>query len=304
MRNTIILISLLFIAGCGQQEVTRIKTKPPTDQNPVKITKTVVPDTTREMVYFKGGKIMIGSKNFPNESPVFDTTIKPFYIDKYLVTVEQFRKFVNATRFVTEAEKFGDAGVFDLKSRQWVLLPRATWKNPFGPGQAEAPVSHPVTQVSWNDATAYCKWAGLRLPTEAEWEFAARNGKNTPDPYSWGKSLVINNKYNANVWEGDLSTKQKADGFEYTSPVGYYGFTPSGLTDMGGNVWQWCSDTYKLYKGNNQSFMLNTNAKVIRGGSFFFDEAKGLSYTVSFRGINTVETSLFNLGFRCARDGK
>ena len=302
MRILILLILSLTIISCSQP--TEKKTPLTLNQNLPKKVAVIAPDTTHEMVYFKGGKIRLGSKRLINESPEFDTVIAPFWLDKYLVTVKQFRDFVNATGFVTDAEKFGDAGVFDIKARQWALVPGANWKRPFGAGQPEAHDDYPVTQVSWRDAVAYCSWAGLRLPTEAEWEYAARNGKNTSDPYSWGKSLVVNGRYKANVWQGDLTKIQDADGFVYTSPAGFYETTPAGLTDMGGNVWQWCSDTYRLYKGNSQPVNNDPNNRVIRGGSFFYDEAGENSYTVSFRGANTVETSLFNIGFRCAKDGK
>ena len=298
MRHIIIVILALWITSCRHQE--KQASSVAVINEPAKVSATIVPDTSRVMIHFNGGKIKLGSQNLPNESPAFDTIIKPFSLDKHLVTVNQFREFVNSTGYVTQAEQYGDAGVFDINSQQWALLKGATWKYPLGPGQPEAHDDYPVTQVSWNDAIAYCKWAGLRLPDEAEWEYAARNGKNTDDPYSWGKSLIAGGRYKANVWEGDRSVKQGSDGFIYTSPVGFYGETASGLTDMGGNIWQWCADTYRHYRGNKVPFVFHSENKIIRGGSFFFDEAGEKSYTVSFRGNNTAETSLFNIGFRCA----
>ena len=299
MRVYFYLFFILFLSGCGQRNpapITTVAEKSYVNTN--------VADTVRPMVYFTGGKIRLGSQRLPNESPEFDTLIKPFYLDKYLVTVKQFQDFVSATSFVTDAEKFGDAGVYDIASGNWELIKGAYWQYPMGPGKSRAQDDYPVTQVSWNDAVAYCTWAGLRLPTEAEWEFAARNGKNSSDLYSWGNALIENKQYKANVWQGGQFDAQYADGFAYASPVGFFGSTPVGLTDMGGNVWQWCTDSYRLYKGNKQPFSFDINTKVIRGGSFFFDQATELSYTVSFRGANTVETSLFNMGFRCAKNGK
>ena len=131
------------------------------------------------------------------------------------------------------------------------------------------------------------------------------NSGKSKSRYSWGNELVINGKYMANVWQGEsTSEKQGADGFIYTSPVGSYGTSTAGLADMGGNVWNWCQDTFKPYPGNQEPFQLNDQIKVIRGGSFFFDQQGEMSYTVSFRGQNTYETSLFNLGFRCAADAE
>lgn len=302
MRNIVLYSLILLITSCGQHKGNKITSG--TNRPLSDFSENSISDTLREMIYFAAGKIKLGSQRLPNESPVFDTVIKPFYLDKYLVTVKQFKRFVKETGYITEAEKFGNAGVFDIAAGQWILVPGATWKFPMGPRQSEAGNNYPVTQVSWNDALAYSNWARLRLPTEAEWEYAARNGKNTSDVYSWGKSIIVNGKYLANVWQGDLSFPQGDDGFVDASPVGSFGVTQTGLTDMGGNVWQWCSDIYKLYKGNNQFYNYDPNTKVIRGGSFFFDQAGELGYTVSFRGFNTLETSLFNIGFRCAKDGK
>lgn len=256
-----------------------------------------------EMIFFEGGKIQMGSKNgLPNEQPVHEVILKPFYIDKTPVTVAQFRAFVETTEFKTEAEKFGDSGVFNLEKQNWELRPGATWRKPFGPSGPKAEDNHPVTHVSWNDALAYAKWAGKRLPTEAEWEYAARSGKNSDNKFSWGNEITINGKYFANTWQGSVDQQKAEDGYLFTSPVGTFGENEAGLTDMGGNVWQWCADNYKPYPGNQEQVREDPNVKVIRSGSFFYDQNGEDSFSVSGRSMNSVETSLFNTGFRCAKD--
>lgn len=256
-----------------------------------------------KMVYFKGGTFLMGSVNgLPQEQPVHEVTVKPFNIDESPVTVEQFRLFIENSGYKTEAEKFGDSGVFNLDGQNWELLPGAYWLKPFGPSGPEAEHDHPVTHVSWNDAVAYAKWAGKRLPTEAEWEFAARSGKNSNQKFSWGNEITVNGLYFANTWQGTLQAPETSDGFLYTSPVGVFGENEAGLTDMGGNVWQWCADNYTSYPGSTSPVREDPNIKVIRGGSFFFDEYGEDSFSVSGRSKNSHETSLFNTGFRCAKD--
>ena len=258
-----------------------------------------------EMIYFEAGTFLMGSENgLPNESPVHEVKVGPFYIDKSPVTVAQFRQFVNATGFKTEAEKFGDSGVFNFERKTWELLPGATWEKPFGPSGPDAVNNHPVTHVSWNDAVAYANWAGKRLPTEAEWEYAARSGENNGEKFSWGNEVSVDGQYFANTWQGDISSTDAPDGYLFTSPVGVFGGNDAGVTDMGGNVWQWCAGNYTLYPGNPQPYREDPNVKVIRSGSFFYDENGEDSFSVSGRSMNSHETSLFNTGFRCAKDGE
>lgn len=259
-----------------------------------------------EMVYFKGGSFMMGSsKGEQQEQPLHQVQVRSFKIDKHPVTVKEFRQFIEQTGYQTDADKFGDSGVFDFNASEWMLVPGANWQYPLGKNLPASEDDYPVTQVSWNDATAYATWAGKRLPTEEEWEYAARCGGKSTTKFSWGNDLIIDGKYRANVWQGnDLSIKQGADGFKLTSPVGYFGETPCGLTDMGGNVWNWCSDTYRPYPGSNDPDQQNPDLKVIRGGSFFFDQNGENSYSTTGRSSNTRETSLFNTGFRCAKDAE
>ncbi len=257
------------------------------------------------MVYFPGGKIKIGSYSGREfEQPVFTANVQPFLLDKNLVTVKDFRKFVQETGYKTDADKFGNSLVFNFKTGQWEFIDGANWEYPFGRGKAPAKDDHPVTQVSYHDALAYAKWAGKRLPTEIEWEYAARNGKNTGQNFPWGNDLVVNGKYMANVWQGPLQPNPEVkDGFLYTSPVGYYGETPAGLNDMSGNVWQWTDSYFMPYPGSQHEGRAgpDENSRVLRGGSFMYDEYGDRSNSVWFRSMNTVETSLFNMGFRCAK---
>lgn len=255
-----------------------------------------------EMVYFEGGTIKIGSQNLPNEQPAFEMEIQPFYLDKNLVTVAEFRIFVNETSYTTEAEKFGDSGVFSFEKGNWELLKGANWEFPLGKDKPKAIDNHPVTHVSWNDAKAYAAWKGKRLPTEFEWEFAAKNGKNSNNKYAWGNSIVVEGKYQANVWQGNSIQEQEVlDGFLLTSPVGTYPASEMGLFDMGGNVWQWCDNYFKPYPYNKSQAPQSPNVRSTRGGSFMFDQALENSYTTTFRSQNSIDTSLFNMGFRCAK---
>jgi formylglycine-generating enzyme len=314
MNKLVILLLLLIFGSCTgnksqkegneKKEVKAIETLPSESGEGLSPKKEQIPQDTGEMVFFEGGTFLMGSETgLPNEKPVHEVKIEPFYIDKSPVTVAQFRAFVEATGFKTEAEKFGDSGVFNLEKQTWELLPGAFWKKPFGPSGPDAENNHPVTHVSWNDAVAYADWAGKRLPTEAEWEYAARSGKNSGEKFSWGNEISLNGQYFANTWQGTISEPEVKDGYMFTSPVDAFGENESGLTDMGGNVWQWCADTYKPYPGSNESYRIDPNVKVIRGGSFFFDQNGEDSFSVSGRSMNSHETSLFNTGFRCAKNG-
>ena len=258
----------------------------------------------KEMVYFEGGPISVGSEEGEmNEYPVHRVSVDPFYISEDLVTVAEFREFVESAGYVTEAEKFGNSGVFDVETGTWSLVEGADWREPFGPDGEAAKDDHPVTQVSWNDAAAYCKWAGARLPTEMEWEYAAKGGKDSDNRFSWGNELVSQAGFKANVWQGQFPDSASVeDGYLYTSPVGQFGETGDGLSDMGGNVWEWTGDTYRLYEGNRYKIKVDENKKVIRGGSFLCDSTVCFSYRVSARSFNTRESATFHMGFRIAKD--
>jgi len=304
VRN-LLLVLTVFVFSCSSNQGNKTKDEKETSKDSALLDE--VKNGLKvgsEMVYFEGGSFMMGSDNgTPQEKPAHQVDVKPFKMDKYPVTVAEFRKFIEATKFQTEADRFGDSGVFDFNTSSWTLVPGANWQYPMGKNAPQAGDNYPVTHVSWNDATAYAVWAGKRLPTEAEWEYAARCGGKNNSKFSWGNELIQNGKYMANVWQGeDLKASQGADGFALTSPVGSFPETSCGLSDMGGNVWNWCSDVYVMYPGNYTPFQYNSEAKAIRGGSFFFDQNGESSYSTTGRSSNTKETSLFNTGFRCVQD--
>ncbi len=217
-----------------------------------------------------------------------------FMMDVSPVTVAQFREFIRETAYITEAERFGDGGVFDFTTGQWDLVKGASWEYPTGPEGEKAADDHPVTQVSWNDAQAYCQWAGKRLPTSEEFVLAEKNGQKKYDKtYTWGDDFVENGTYKANFWQGTFPVHNTVDdGFLTTSPVGYFGKNALGLTDMGGNVWQWCSDDSGIRPGEKNQ----------RGGSFLCDPGVCHGFKVGGISSSTPETSLMHVGFRCVKD--
>lgn len=256
------------------------------------------------MVFVPGGPVTMGDAwGNADEAPVFRAEVTPFFLDAHPVTVAQFRAFVEATGYVTEAERFGDAGVH-VEGQGWTMVRGASWRYPLGPASAAAPDDHPVTQVSWHDAEAYARWAGKRLPTEVEWEHAARGARDDRQPYTWGSSLEQGGAYRANTWQGAFPQQNTAaDGYRFTSPVGAFGETPIGLSDLGGNVWEWTADWYRPYSQREQPFTPDaTSEKAQRGGSFLCTPTFCHGYRVSARSHATPETALFHVGFRCARD--
>lgn len=259
------------------------------------------------MIYVPAGTSQIGSTyTFAQETPVKRHEIKGFYMDKHPVTVAQFGKFVKATKHQTDAEVYGNSGVLDYKTGQWGMKDGAYWEYPQGKDMPKAQNDHPVTQVSWNDAIAYCKWAGKRLPTEFEWEHAARNGGLIEtEIYPWGSnSLKINGKYKANVWQGVFPYYNNGkDGYLYTSPVGSFGDSDLGLQDMSGNVWEWCSNWKIPYSQSTSEYVPNMHSeKVQRGGSYLCDPKSCHGFRVSGRSGSTPDTSLMHVGFRCVKD--
>lgn len=259
--------------------------------------------TPADMLHIPGGAGWIGSlRGLPDEQPRHQVRIEDFLLDRSPVRVDAFARFVADTGHVSTAEQLGSGAVMQFGSGRWSLLKGATWHHPLGPDQAPAGADHPVTQVSWHDAQAYCAWAGKRLPGEYEWEHAARAGHAGEPVYAFGDRLLREGQYLANVWTGHFPViNTRDDGYALTSPVGHYGVSPIGLTDMAGNVWEWVDGDYHPYPLDKPA-PVAADEKVMRGGSFLCDPGVCHAFRVSARGHATPDSSLMHVGFRCARD--
>jgi len=309
------------------------------------------------MVHIPGGLFEMGGDNnqaSPDEYPKHRVQVSPFYMDETEVTNAQFNKFVDATGYITTAERKPDweelkktlppgtpkppdsvlvaaslvfkqtTGAVDLNdySQWWSWVPGADWRHPQGPGSSiKGKENFPVVHVSWDDAVAYCKWAGKRLPTEAEWEFAARGGLLNKI-YPWGDEHINTGNANANSWEGKFPyLNEKKDGFITLAPVKMYAANGYGLYDVAGNVWEWCSDWYQTdyYKtlssnqetvnpqGPSKSYDADdpyTPKKSLRGGSFLCNDSYCSGYRVARRMKSSPDTGLEHTGFRCVKDVK
>jgi sulfatase modifying factor 1 len=275
------------------------------------------------MVWIEGGTFIMGSSapgGRADEYPAHQVQVKGFWMDVTEVTNAQFAKFVDETGYITTAEKSADTSSFvfitpTAKSTRWWRFTRgANWRHPQGPGSIiTGQEDHPVTHVSYDDALAYCQWAGKRLPTEAEWEYAARGGSDIL--YSWGNEPANSQPSKANIWQGNFPRQNTADdGYVRTAPVMTYKPNAYGLYDMSGNVWEWCSDWYSTYyyeqiadsitinpkgpeKGNDTEDP-RTPKRVIRGGSFLCHASYCTSYRVAARMKASPDTSLEHTGFR------
>jgi len=277
------------------------------------------------MQLLPGGAFLMGANDaegFPadGESPIREVTLEPFFLAPTAVTNVQFATFVKATGHVTEAEQYGSAFVFhalvtDPTARRsaravagtpwWLDVPGASWRRPEGPtSDIGARQSHPVVHVSWHDTQAYCEWAGVRLPTEAEWEYAARGGLEQRR-YPWGDELTPGGRHHCNVWQGSFPVHNTvADGYAGTSPVRTYRPNGFGLFDMAGNVWEWCADWFSpVHSGEatvNPTGPPAGDRRVIRSGSYLCHESYCNRYRVAARSSNTPDSATGNLGFRCA----
>ena len=307
------------------------------------------------MVYVPGGTYAMGGDNeqaAADEFPKHTVTVSPFWMDATEVTNAEFSKFVNATGYITTAERKPEweeikktlppgtpkpadnlliaaglvfhqtSGNVDLNdySQWWKWTAGASWKHPEGPNSnLKGKAAYPVVQVSWDDAMAYCKWAGKRLPTEAEWEFAARGGLQN-NIYPWGNEPIDEGPAKANSWQGQFpSVNTKRDGYLMASPVKSFAPNGYGLYDMAGNAWEWCNDWYKndYYKsvaagavnpqGPNDSYDPDEPQiakKVVRGGSFLCNDTYCSGYRVARRMKTSPDTGLEHTGFRCVKSAR
>jgi sulfatase modifying factor 1 len=311
-------------------------------------------DRKNNMVLINGGTFKMGTDipifSADGEGPSRKVSISSFYMDVHEVSNAEFARFISETGYITESETFGNSFVMDYyvspetiktidKSVEgapwWVPVEGADWRHPEGPDTsitgeskisvggnvepiAETPdrMTHPVLHVSWNDAVEFCRWAGKRLPTEAEWEYSCRAGKEDR-LFPWGNKWMPNNKYLANIWTPNMDTARSEDGFpalndghdgyKMTAPVDEFPTNAFGLHNMIGNVWEWTSDNWTIKHDANSLYQdpqgpKQGQDKVKKGGSFLCTIGYCYRYRCAARSQNTPDSAAVNLGFRCAAD--
>lgn len=332
--------------SCGKlSKADLIVSKPP---------KNITKNELASMVKIPAGTFTMGGTDGQakkDELPRHQVKLDSFYMDETPVTNQQFAEFVKKTGYITTAEKPVDweelkkqlppntpkpsdatlspgSSVFvptdhpvDLRdhSQWWRWINGADWRHPLGPNSQIFGDDHPVVHVSWQDANTYCQWAGKRLPTEAEQEWAARGGLENK-LYPWGDDDIDTGEARANTWQGNFPNENtEKDHYYWTSPVKTYPPNAYGLYDMAGNVWQWTSDLYHAnyyaflveqkitYKPHNTEHSFdpdepNVQKYVLRGGSFLCNKNYCTGYRVSARMKNSPDSSLVNAGFRCVKD--
>jgi formylglycine-generating enzyme required for sulfatase activity len=267
------------------------------------------------MVKIPAGPFSMGTNSalaYPadREGPMRIVELDEFWIDETAVTNQGFARFVDATDYITEAELTGWSFVptFLLSQQDeqylvgqsadtpwWVGVTAANWRQPLGPSSSIKDIqSHPVTHISWNDANAFAQWIGKRLPTEAEWEKAARGGLEN-SLYAWGDDLLVDGQHMCNIWQGDFPTFNSAqDGYLGTAPADSFEPNGFGLYNVCGNVWEWTADSWK-----SSDFADN---KVIKGGSFMCHDSYCNRYRLSARTSHPKNGFTAHIGFRCAAD--
>jgi sulfatase modifying factor 1 len=265
----------------------------------------------------------MGSANSPypadGEGPVREVEVSSFRLAATPVTNADFRRFVRATGYHTDAERYGSSFVFVgllppdfpptravAAAQWWRQVEGASWLRPEGPRSGVADrTDHPVVHVSWRDAVAYCSWAGTRLPSEAEWEYAARGGLEQ-QPFPWGSELTPGGIHRMNVWQGRFPDHNTAaDGYSGTAPADAYPPNGFGLYTMTGNTWEWCADWFSTRSDQGAPRLNPTGpavgtARVLRGGSYLCHSSYCLRYRTSARMGNTPDSSSGNVGFRVA----
>jgi len=319
----------LVSIGSKQAVAARSKGKPP----------------AKDMVWIPGGSFMMGSnEHYPEEAPAHPVTVDGFWMDQYTVTNAHFSRFVEETDYVTFAERAPRAEDYpgakpellvpasvvfrrpgyavDLNNHfnWWTYVPNASWRRPQGPETSlKGLAKHPVVHVVYEDAEAYAKWAGKELPTEAEWEFAARGGLEGEE-FVWGKEFTPDEQQMANTWQGEFPNENTLDdGFEWTAPVGSFPPNGYGLYEMAGNVWEWTTDWYLEHnklpntccgsinpRGGSlaESYdscldQVRIPRKVMKGGSYLCAPNYCRRYRPAARMPQPVDTSTCHLGFRC-----
>jgi formylglycine-generating enzyme required for sulfatase activity len=297
------------------------------------------------MVWIPGGTFLMGSNDhYPEEAPAHTVSVGAFWIEQYAVTNADFRRFVDGTGYVTLAERPVDpadypgakpellepsavvfrktAGPVDLRNPHnwWTYVRGANWRHPRGPGTTlQGLWKHPVVHVAYEDVEAYAKWAGKELPTEAEWEFAARGGLGGAE-YVWGDDLTPGGRHVCNHWQGEFPWQNLvSDGFEWTAPVGAFPPNGYGLYEMAGNVWEWTTDWYQEHGKIEQACCTMENPrggdreqsydprlpnvriprKVMKGGSYLCAPNYCRRYRPAARMAQPVDTAIGHLGFRC-----
>jgi formylglycine-generating enzyme required for sulfatase activity len=290
------------------------------------------------MVWIPEGEFWMGSddQTAPDAAPVHRVALDGFWMDRTEVTNRQFERFVKETGYVTVAERPPDPKDFPGAPKEllvpgslvfsppvgrvslddhlawWRYVPGADWRHPSGPGSdLRERDDHPVVQVCWDDAAAYARWAGKRLPTEAEWEYAARGGLDRKR-YCWGDELLPGGKWRVNNWQGQFPGENKADdGFAATAPAGSFPANGYGLLDMAGNVWEWCADWYQPGydpgptrnprgpESSHDPLEPGIPKRVQRGGSFLCSDLYCVRYLPGARGKGATDSGASHVGFRC-----
>ena len=286
----------------------------------------------RAMLRIPAGTFLMGGDDadaFPEdgEGPVRAVRLSPFLIDATTVTNRQFAMFARSSGYRTDAERYGWSFVFYAlvhpdarhlvrdgmveQAPWWLAVEGACWQAPYGPGSSWTDLqNHPVVHVSWRDASAYAAWAGKRLPTEAEWEMAARGGLER-SRFPWGDELLLRRQHRCNIWQGKFpQVNTGEDGHLGTAPVKTYRPNKFGLYNTSGNVWEWCSDWWSTtwHAADRPETRQDPagppagEAKVIRGGSYLCHASYCNRYRVAARTSNTPDSSTGHMGFRCAAD--
>lgn len=346
MRHSLFLCVVMNLSLCacrkepeaspGVVQADRGNTLTNTDQPPG--------DAPPDMVWIPGGSFRMGSEERPHEGPIHRVTVEGFWMDATEVTNAQFAEFVRATGYITTAEKTPRLEDFPPEDRPHIPLEKlkpganhfkmtaepvplddplrwweyqfgSSWRQPDGPGSSTAGKdNYPVVCVSWFDADAYCKWAGKSLPTEAEWERAARGGMDQ-QKYPWGDEFRPGGKWMTNIWQGDFPVKDDAgDGFHGPAPVKSYPPNAYGLYDVSGNVWEWTQDWYsETYFAQSPGYNPKNTVpdsgnpqgrpcRVIRGGSWLCNSCYCEAYRAAGRQEASPDTSSNHAGFRCVKD--